>query len=228
MKEGHHPSVVRPLLAHVLRSSKESRRDSGCHLGSTGVSPFSGSACDYSRACDLCRVRGLHEHRRIPRPDWRFGVCLHGGTQDSVTDTVGRDTTFDAVGDPERKAKTQTVSPEGSYRVGTQRGSTKEAGLCEHTQRARTRSPGRSVRSTSGSISPLYAGSTSQWLCQRSRRRDAPFVSQNGALTAEEGSAYQTGKEKGLGEGRLRDRLTTCSRRSGLPNSRLPCLRSAS
>src|SRR5439155_13069708 len=27
-----------------------------------------------------------------------------------------------------------------------------------------------------------------------------PFVSQNGALTAEEGSAYQTGKEKGLGK----------------------------
>ncbi len=35
-------------------------------------------------------------------------------------------------------------------------------------------------------------------------------------------------KQKGLGEGRLRDRRTTHSRRSGLPNSRLPCLRSAS
>ena len=32
------------------------------------------------------------------------------GQPDSVTETVGRDTTFDALGDPEKEAQTQTVS----------------------------------------------------------------------------------------------------------------------
>ena len=44
-----------------------------------------------------------------------------------------------------------------------------------------------------------------------------------------EGFGLEGRKRKGVGEGRLRDRRTTNSRRrSGLPNSRLLCLRSAS